>query len=232
MDWVYGVSALASALAAILAWAAKRRWSKEYAAAKDEVIRAKDEQIKVLEREIESLRRLTPMKIREYFESVTMQLEEYNNHLLSQLATAHAEVRRRNDRIAELQRSAPGQNAEIDRLASERDRLTHILEQLEPKLSFELSKTPLEQGKDVPISLQFHALEDFSPESITHQVPELKKLLDLRQSLDRLKTGLTSSAGLTERLSEVVRNPGLLQELERELALLTPAKADKGPSDS
>ena len=232
MDWVYGVSALASALTAILAWVAKLRWSKEYAAAKDEVIRAKDEQIKVIEREIESLRHLTPMKIREYFESVTMQLEEYNNHLLSQLTVAHNEVRLRNDRIEELQRLTPGQNAIIDRLTSERDRLINILKQLEPKLNVELPKTTYEQDKDVIDSLEFHALDDFSPEAITRKIPELRKLLDLKQSLDSLKTNLTNSVGSTERLREVVRNTGLLHELERELALLKPAKENKEPSDS
>lgn len=69
------MSALASAVAAVLAWAAKLRWSKEYAAAKDEVIRAKDAQIELLRNGIENLRSLTPMKIREYFLSVKKQLE-------------------------------------------------------------------------------------------------------------------------------------------------------------
>jgi len=46
---------VASALAAVLAWAAKLWWSKEYAAAKDEIISAKEAQIELLKNEIETL---------------------------------------------------------------------------------------------------------------------------------------------------------------------------------
>jgi len=84
MDWVaiiYATGALASALAAVLAWAAKLRWAKEYAAAKDEIIRAKESEIAALNAQIKILNELTPMKIREYFLSVKTQLEEYIEHL-------------------------------------------------------------------------------------------------------------------------------------------------------
>ncbi len=70
MDWTALVSlttSLFSAIAAVLAWAAKLRWSKEYAAAKDEVIKAKEAQIELLKNEIQALRELSPVKIREYF---------------------------------------------------------------------------------------------------------------------------------------------------------------------
>ena len=67
MEWIYPVAALLSAIAAVLAWAAKLWWGKEYGAAKDEIIKAKEAQIDTLNREIQNLRELTPMKIREYF---------------------------------------------------------------------------------------------------------------------------------------------------------------------
>ncbi|MCH7754041.1 hypothetical protein IH970_02795 [candidate division KSB1 bacterium] len=85
MEWIYIITVLASSIAAILAWIAKLLWSKEYIAAKDEVIKAKDAQIEVLNQQIEGLKELTPMKIREYFLSVKLQLEEYNDHLKGQL---------------------------------------------------------------------------------------------------------------------------------------------------
>jgi len=34
MEWIYALSAIACALAAVLAWAAKLWWGKEYAASK------------------------------------------------------------------------------------------------------------------------------------------------------------------------------------------------------
>src|SRR5438067_4815729 len=100
IPWVYAISALASAIAAILAWAAKLWWAKEYGAAKDEIIRAKEAQIEQLKGEIQSLHDLTPMKIREYFVSVTTQLEEYNDRLKQEIDKARVEIEQKNQAIA------------------------------------------------------------------------------------------------------------------------------------
>lgn len=121
---------LMSALAAVLAWVAKIRWSKEYAAAKDETIKSRDSQlavkdeqlsairalleskdevinsknaeIRVLEREIDNLRELTPMKIQEYFVSVKSQLEAYNEDLKQELKLATARLQEKDQQIKNL----------------------------------------------------------------------------------------------------------------------------------
>lgn len=103
MDWlvlIYTIAALASALAAVLAWAAKLWWAREFGAAKDEIIRAKDAQIELLKSEIQNLKELTPMKIREYFTSVKVQLEEYNELLQRQLNEAQENIRQKDAAIA------------------------------------------------------------------------------------------------------------------------------------
>ncbi|HYX72194.1 MAG TPA: hypothetical protein VE732_05445 [Nitrososphaera sp.] len=103
--WIYAISTLASALAAVLAWAAKLRWAKEYSAAKDETIKAKDAQIETLKNEIQNLRELTPMKLREYFLSVKEQLEEYNDKLQEELKTAYVEIEKKDSEISHLIRT-------------------------------------------------------------------------------------------------------------------------------
>ncbi len=67
MDWIiliYAVSALASAIAALLAWAAKLWWSKEYATAKDETIKSKEAHIDRLKSELQGIRELTSETIK------------------------------------------------------------------------------------------------------------------------------------------------------------------------
>jgi signal transduction histidine kinase len=98
MDWIYGIAAL-NTLAAILAWVAKLRWSKEFGDAKDQTIKAKEAQIEVLKAQIDSLksesqslRELTPMKLREYLTSTKTMLEEYNDALKQDLQKAHEEL--------------------------------------------------------------------------------------------------------------------------------------------
>ena len=154
------VASLASAVAAILAWVAKIRWSDEYSRAKDETIKAKDtlievkdaqlqtlitnkdeiikakeEQIKVLEREVHSLNELTPMKIREYFLSVREQMEEYNTLLQAQLEAAHKELSLRKIEIAELLEKGEKSASEIEKLDKERQSIAEAAATLENQLS-------------------------------------------------------------------------------------------------
>jgi response regulator RpfG family c-di-GMP phosphodiesterase len=105
MDWTVTfslITSLLSAIAAVLAWAAKLRWSKEYAAAKDEVIKAKEAQIEFLKNEIETLRELSPIKIREYFVSVKTQLEEYIDLQKSQIRDAETALSQKDAQLAQL----------------------------------------------------------------------------------------------------------------------------------
>jgi len=85
VDIISAIITIGSLIAAILAWVAKLKWSKEFEKAKDETIKAKEAQITALEREVKSLQDMTPMKLREYFDSVKLQLEEYNEELQKQL---------------------------------------------------------------------------------------------------------------------------------------------------
>ena len=102
-DWISLATAFLSALAAVLAWAAKLWWGKEQAAAKEELIKAKDAHIALLEREVKSLQGFTPMKIREYFLIVKSQLEEYTEQLTNENTNLkHKSLEEREQHLAEL----------------------------------------------------------------------------------------------------------------------------------
>ena len=105
---IYAFAALASSLAAVLAWASKLWWAKEYAAAKDETIHAKEAQIELLKTEVQNLRELTPMKLREYFRSVKEQLEEYNDELREELEAARKEIQKKESELQQMIRNYPG----------------------------------------------------------------------------------------------------------------------------
>src|SRR5688572_12443811 len=124
MEWFYLIAALASSLAAVLAWLAKLAWAKEFREAKDETLKAKDAQIELLKNEIQDLRELTPMKLKEYFVSVKQQLEEYNDKLQQDLTA-------KNEEISNLLRSGQNHVAEFDRLVKEKGKLETKISNLE-----------------------------------------------------------------------------------------------------
>jgi hypothetical protein len=134
MELIYPIAAFFSALAAVLAWVAKLMWGKEYMAAKDETIKAKEAHIEVLKSQIESLRELTPVKMKEYFATVKATLEEYNETLQLQLNEAKKEIDQKTIQIDHLYREGEKKGAEFGKLEYERDQIRKRAEELESKL--------------------------------------------------------------------------------------------------
>jgi hypothetical protein len=104
--WINNLITLVSIIAAILAWVAKLRWSKEFSDAKDAVISAKDEQIKTkqtqiefLDRQIETLKEQTPEKLREYYKSIQKGFEEFNDKLQNELLEMKLRLRERDTEL-------------------------------------------------------------------------------------------------------------------------------------
>jgi len=134
------IAAVLSALASVLAWAARLIWGREFAAAKDETIKAKeaqlvtkDETIKAKDAQIEGLtqrlkeeRELNPMMIREYFVSVKAQLEEYIALLKGQRDEAQGKLVGLQREIKTVQATAAGRQDQIRELVAERSRLQDV----------------------------------------------------------------------------------------------------------
>lgn len=66
-------------------------------------------------------------------------------------------------------------------------------------------------------TLKFEALQDFSPDSVAQQVPDLKKLLDLREALTALKGPLGNMPAFRKSLAEILENPDQRKQLFEQL---------------
>ena len=141
MEWLYLLGVVLSTLAAVLAWLAKLKWSKEFSdaknaalQAKDAALEAKDAHLHALEMQLDSLRQLDSPKIREYFLSTKAHLEEYNDTLKMQLE----QLRRKADsRVGEARKQAAAAEAKyaetMERLKlteMERENVTRAMVQM------------------------------------------------------------------------------------------------------
>ena len=82
-------------------------------------------------------------------------------------------------------------------------------------------------GKDndeLNVNLSFGSLNDFSPDSIVNKVPELKKLLELREALTAVKGPLGNVPAFRARLTELLENDESREKLLEELNLVSPKK--------
>ena len=86
-----------------------------------------------------------------------------------------------------------------------------------------------EDDATITTDLKFSGLKDFAPDSVINQVPELKKLADLRESLVALKGPLGNMPAFRRAIQS------LLQDEEKRKALLdelSKGKFDAQPEDT
>lgn len=143
MEWMNGVITLLSIVAAILAWAAKLRWSKEYREAQDKIVEAKDAQIEVLREQIKGLREMTPAKLVEYRQLMQMELEAYNDRLLDQVSIAESVIGEKDGKLSEMQARESTDAAAIAQLVSEKEELEGAVQELRDQFSAMPTVAPL-----------------------------------------------------------------------------------------
>ena len=76
-----------------------------------------------------------------------------------------------------------------------------------------------EQDSELTVNLKFRRLSDMEPEAIASQVPELKKLLDLRAALTALKGPLGNEKAFRNKIQQILGDPGQRNKLINELGL-------------
>jgi type VI secretion system protein ImpB len=91
---------------------------------------------------------------------------------------------------------------------------------------------------ELPVSLRFGTLKDFRPESIARQVPQTKKLLELRDAMKALRPKMGDKAAQKE-LMGAIKDPAMRDKILGMIAgpasgggeAAAPAPADEAPSD-
>ncbi|HYK90364.1 MAG TPA: type VI secretion system contractile sheath small subunit [Acidobacteriota bacterium] len=76
-----------------------------------------------------------------------------------------------------------------------------------------------QEGDELPVNLRVETLKDLEPESVAGQVPELKKLTELRDALTALKGPLGNVPGFRKKLQELLQDDTARERLMKELGM-------------
>jgi len=90
------------------------------------------------------------------------------------------------------------------------------------KLALDLTipnKLSGDPDEEMSVNLKFDSLKDFGPEAIAENVPELKKLLELRQALTSLKGPLSNIPEFRKKIQGLVDDDSARDQLLKELGV-------------
>ena len=76
-----------------------------------------------------------------------------------------------------------------------------------------------EEDAQMPVDLKFESLKDFEPDAIVRNVPELAKMMELREALKALKGPLANVPEFRKKLQEMVGDENARANLLKELGL-------------
>jgi type VI secretion system protein ImpB len=118
-------------------------------------------------------------------------------------------------------------HAEDERMVEDRepinvdkDNFNEVLkaQNLELQLTVD-NKLAEKEGEEMGVHLKFESLKDFEPDQIIQQVPELSKLMELREALKALKGPLGNVPDFRKKLQELITDEGTRDKLLKELGI-------------
>ncbi|WP_321493578.1 type VI secretion system contractile sheath small subunit [uncultured Desulfobacter sp.] len=101
----------------------------------------------------------------------------------------------------------------------DKDNFNDVLNSYNIKLDASVKSKLSDEDEDMAVSLKFNAMKDFNPDAIVEQVPELKKLVELRNALKAVKGPLGNVPEFKKKLSALVSDDGARDRILKELGI-------------
>lgn len=107
----------------------------------------------------------------------------------------------------------------------DKNNFNKVMKESSLELNFAVPNRLAEESEDdLPVKLSIETLADFSPDRIAEQVPELRKLLELREALVALKGPLGNIPAFRNRLQDLLASSEAREQLLKELDLVKPVE--------
>ena len=97
------------------------------------------------------------------------------------------------------------------------DNFNQVLKGMGLKLDVQVSNKLDDKGGELPVKLSLDSLKSFGPEAVAAQVPELARLLELRQALSALKGPMGNFPEFRKKIQGILGDADQRAKIEAEL---------------
>jgi type VI secretion system protein ImpB len=112
------------------------------------------------------------------------------------------------------------------RVGIDKNNFNSVMKEQNLKLDAVVPNTLAGAG-EMPVSLKFDSLEDFSPTGIANQIPELKTMLEVRNLLKDLKARVISNREFRKALEDILKDKSQLEAVLQQLDKIAPVGEKK-----
>jgi type VI secretion system protein ImpB len=109
---------------------------------------------------------------------------------------------------------------ERDPVNIDKDNFNDVLKSQNLSMDLMVPNTLIDKPDEtMALNLKFESLKDFDPDAIVQQVPELKKMMDLRDSIKSMKGPLGNVPEFRKKIQAIIDDPALREKILTEMGL-------------
>jgi len=109
------------------------------------------------------------------------------------------------------------------RISVNKNNFNSVMKEQKLKLNFNVKNVLSgNEGDEMNVDLKFDSLQDFQPENIARQIPELSKLLEVRKVLVDLKSRVVNNPQFRKKFNEIMGDAGKLDAIQKQLDMIAP----------
>lgn len=103
------------------------------------------------------------------------------------------------------------------RISINKENFQQVLLNMRPSLALDIPNTLKQGDSELKVDLNFNSMKDFEPEGIAKQVPELAKLVAMRNLLKDFRATVSHNKPFRKAMEEILNNKHQRQVLKQEL---------------
>ncbi len=115
-------------------------------------------------------------------------------------------------------------NSKTKSVSISKQNFDSVMASLCPSVTFTLDNHLSAHPTKLPINLSFKRIQDFQPYEVVRNVPQLQRLLAMRNLLKDLKACVIDNQQFSAALKQLMKNPTQAERLKRELSQCSPLK--------